>query len=117
VSASPASLPVLVAVPAIAQLVAALRAAGLDQWTVADHQPAMQPLMTVQQAGRPGYVWLRPHYTPQFAQAQLHIEDAIQIIELFAYQRRASAVDPEAYATTEEALALWERLYHAWEQS
>jgi hypothetical protein len=117
VSASAARLAPMVGAAELARLVAALRAAGLDQWTVADHQPEAQPLMTVQQAGRPGYVWLRPHFTAQFAQAQLHIDDAIGVIELFAYERRAAAADPDAFATVEEALVLWERLRHAWELS
>lgn len=116
-SAFAAGLAPLVAHAPLSRLAAALRAAGLDQWTVASHQPEMQPLMTVQPAGRPAYVWLRPHFTPQFAQAQLHIDDAIYIIELFAYQRRAALTNPDAFATTEEALTLWERLFHAWEES
>jgi hypothetical protein len=88
----------------------ALRAAGLDQWSVAHHQPEMPPLMTVERAGTPGVVWLRPHFTPRFAQVALPIEDAIAALYVAARARLDAGADPEAYATEDEALAAWDRV-------
>lgn len=99
-----------VASTALLRIVCALQTAGLDRWTVAHHQPEMQPLMTVERAGTPGVYWFRPHFTPRFAQIALPIEDAIAALYVAARARLDAGADPEAFATDDEALAAWDRL-------
>jgi hypothetical protein len=95
---------------ASARLLAAIEMAGLGVWTVARIQPETQPLLTVERAGIPGVVWLRPHFTPRFAQVALPIEEAIAALYVAARRRLDSGADPEAYATEDEALAAWDCL-------
>lgn len=99
-----------------ARLLAAIRMAGLDAWTVAHHQPEMQPLLTVERAGTPGVVWLRPHFTPRFAQVALPIENAIAALYVAARRRLEAGADPETHATEDEALAAWDCLRAAAEE-
>jgi hypothetical protein len=93
----------------------ALRRAGLDVWTASQHQPELPLLMTLAETAHPGYVWLRPHFTAQFAQVSLPVADAEAIISAWAAERDGRVEDPDAAATEGEALDLWERLQHGWE--
>jgi hypothetical protein len=97
----------------MARVVCALRTAGLDRWSAAAHQPAGQLLMTVERAATRGDIWLRPHFTPRFAQVALPIEEAIAALYVASRARLATGADPDAPATEDEALAAWERLLNA----
>ena len=87
-------------------LTIALQSAGLEVWDVSRHQPVDANLMTVQTSAKPGRVWLRPHFTRDFAQLELDVRAAAIAITAFARTRP----DAEAPATTSEALTLWSRL-------
>lgn len=87
-------------------LTAALQTAGLDVWDVSRHQPADINLMTVQTSATRGRVWLRPHFTSDFAQLELDVRDAAMAIHGFARAR----VDADVPASAEEALELWSHL-------
>jgi hypothetical protein len=91
----------------MAQISAALHDAGVEAWDVTQHQDCPF-LMSVQDAAGPGRLWLRPHFTPRFAQVLLPTELAVATIEAFAQGRTG-----EGHATEDEALALWDRLVAA----
>lgn len=102
----PAQFP---AVDSRSRITAALQAAGLDSWTCTQGQECPN-LMGLEPTAHVGYVWLRPHFTPEFEQIALPVETAVAELYVAARARLDTGAHPDTFATLDEALQVWERL-------
>lgn len=97
----------------LARLTGALRSAGLDCWTSANHQERPCLLFVMSSMRGDGFVWLRPMFTARAERLELPVELAITAIGEAAELRLDAGVDPSLPATEGEARAVWQHLQHA----
>lgn len=97
------------AIDSRSRITAALQAAGLDAWSCTAAQ-ACPNIVGLEAAAHAGYVWLRPHFTPEFEQIALPVETAIAALYVAARARLDTGAHPDTFATLDEALQVWERV-------
>jgi hypothetical protein len=96
----------------LARLTGALRSAGLDCWTSANHQERPCLVFVMSSMRGEGFVWLRPMFTARAERIEMPVELAIAAIGDAAEVRLDAGVDPSAPATEGEARAVWQHLQH-----